>query len=42
MSVVKELCVAIVAAFETFRFKSSYKTEDHSSLLNGLNWADEI
>jgi len=36
--VVKELCVASAAAFETFRFKPPYKMADHGSTENGINW----
>jgi len=39
-TVVKELCVANAAAFETFLFKILYKKADHGSSENGLNWAD--
>jgi len=28
------------AASETFRFKRPYKTADHGTSENGLNWAD--
>ena len=39
-TIVKELCVASAAAFETFRFKSPYKMADHCSSENVPNWAD--
>ena len=39
-AVVKELYVASVAAFETFRFKSPYKMALHGSSESDRNWAD--
>ena len=39
-TIVKELCMANAAAYETFRFKSPYKIADHRSSENGFNWAD--
>jgi len=35
---VKELCVASVAASETFRFKPPYKMAEHGSSENGIYW----
>ena len=37
-AIVKELCVAISAASETFRFKSPYKMADHGSTNFGIKW----
>jgi hypothetical protein len=41
-TVVKELCIAISTASETFRFKSPYKMADHGSSENGINWPTDI
>jgi hypothetical protein len=39
-TVVKELCVSICTAIETFRFKSPYKVADNVLSENDINWAD--
>jgi len=39
-TVVKERCVASVAAFETFLFEPPYKMADHGSSENVINWID--
>ena len=40
-TVVKEQCVAIAIASETFRLKPPYKMADRGSVENGNNWADD-